>query len=182
MLNAWLWQVLEGLSFHAGFLDIINSMHAQDSGAECRPVYDLQKPHAPSANFRESNKDVCSARIVACMNGVEKHLWETADIGVPDLRGILAPLPLYADDLILMSASSEELQQQLDALVSLREQCHLAVNLSKSKVVVFVAQRIQRCQYHLFFFDGIVEELECHKECRYLGLAFCAICLRVLTA
>lgn len=107
--------------------------------------------------------------LLRCMHGLEKHLWEAADNGAPDLRGILALRLLYADDLNLMSTSSEELQQQLSALASFCEQCQLAVNLSNTKVVVFVAQR---SQYDLFFFEGMVKE--CHNEYRYLGSVFCA--------
>ena len=43
---------------------------------------------------------------------------------------------LYADDLILMSTSPEGLQRQLDALASFCDQRQLAVNLSKTKVVI----------------------------------------------
>ncbi len=49
-----------------------------------------------------------------------------------DLCGILAPLLLYADDLILMSTSPEGLQRQLDAPASFCEQRQLTVNLSKT--------------------------------------------------
>jgi len=44
------------------------------------------------------------------VDGLEKHLLETAGIDAPELGGILAPLLLYADDLILMSTSPEGLQ------------------------------------------------------------------------
>lgn len=35
--------------------------------------------------------------------GLERHLLEIADIDAPTFRGVLVPLLLYADDLILMS-------------------------------------------------------------------------------
>ena len=68
---------------------------------------------------------------------MEKHLLETADIDAPTLMGVMVPLLLYADDLILMSESASGLQKQLDALASFCEQRQFAVNLSKTKVVVF---------------------------------------------
>ncbi len=76
------------------------------------------------------------------VDGLEKHLLETADIDAPDLCGILAPLLLYADDLILMSTSPEGLQRQLDALASFCEQRQLTVNLSKTKVLIFEASSL----------------------------------------
>ena len=57
--------------------------------------------------------------------GVQKHLSGTAGITAPDLRGILAPLLLYADDLlILMSTTLDRIQRQLDALACSCESTH----------------------------------------------------------
>ena len=70
------------------------------------------------------------------VDGLEKHLLQTADIDASTLRGVLMPLLLYADDLILMSTSAAGLQKQLDALASFCDQRQLTVNLSKTKVVV----------------------------------------------
>ena len=50
------------------------------------------------------------------VDGLEKRLLETADIDAPTLMGVMVPLLLYADDLILMSESAAGLQKQLDAL------------------------------------------------------------------
>ena len=49
------------------------------------------------------------------VDGLEKHLLETADIDTPTLMGVMVPLLLYADDLILMSESASGLQKQHDA-------------------------------------------------------------------
>ena len=38
-----------------------------------------------------------------CVDGLETSLLETADIDAPTLMGVIMPLLLYADDLILMS-------------------------------------------------------------------------------
>ena len=89
------------------------------------------------------------------VDGLEKHLLETADIDAPTLMGVMVLLLLYADDLILMSASASGLQKQLDALASFCEQRQLAVNLSKTKVVVFEKQRSAMCDFRL---DGAVVE------------------------
>ena len=76
------------------------------------------------------------------VNELQKHLLGTADIDAPDLCGILDPLLLYADDLILMSTSPEGLQRQLDALASFCEQRQLIVNLSKTKDLIFEASSL----------------------------------------
>ena len=71
------------------------------------------------------------------VDGLEKHLLETADIDARTLRGVLVPLLLYADDLILLSTSAAGLPKQLDALASFCDQHQLTVSLSKTKAVVF---------------------------------------------
>ena len=76
------------------------------------------------------------------VDGLEKHLLETAGIDAPTLMGVMVPLLLYADDLILMSESAEGLQKQMDALASFCEQRQLTVNLSKTKMVVFEANTV----------------------------------------
>ena len=74
------------------------------------------------------------------VDGLEKHLLDTADIDAPTLMGVMVPLLLYADDLMLMSESMAGLQKQLNAPASFCEQRQLTVNLSKTKVVVFEAR------------------------------------------
>ena len=56
-----------------------------------------------------------------------------ADIDAPTLKGVMVPLLLYADDLILMSESAAGLQKQLDALASFCEERQLTVNLIKQR-------------------------------------------------
>jgi len=56
--------------------------------------------------------------------------------GAP-LAGILIPLLLYADDIVLISDSAEGLQRHLDALQDFCLQRDLTVNLGKTKVMVF---------------------------------------------
>ena len=70
------------------------------------------------------------------VDGLEKHLLETADIDAPTLRAVCVPLLLYADDFILMSTTAAGLELQLNALASFCGQRRLTVNLSKTKVVV----------------------------------------------
>ena len=85
---------------------------------------------------------------------------------------ISAPLLLYAHDLILISTSPEGLQRHLDALATACEQRQLTINLSKTKVVIFKAQKSD-CK-DLCFNGTIVEHHErvqipwlcvsCHNE------------------
>ena len=113
-------------------------------------------------------KDVLSPALFELyVDGLEKHLLETTDIDAPDLCGILSPLLLYADDLILMSTSPEGLQRQLDALACFSEQRQLTVSLNKTKVLIFEARKSD-CKE--FVFSGT--PVEQYDEYRYLGFVF----------
>jgi hypothetical protein len=50
-------------------------------------------------------------------------------------------LLLYANDLTLMSHTPTGLQKQLDVLQAFCCECHLTVNVKKTKVVVFEARK-----------------------------------------
>ena len=98
------------------------------------------------------------------VDGLEKHLLDMNDIDAPTLMGVMVPLLLYADDLILMSESAAGLQKQLDALASFCEERQLTVNLSKTKMVVF---EHRRSDVPDFVLNGAgVERVESYK---YLG-------------
>ena len=101
------------------------------------------------------------------VDGLERHLLETDDIDAPTLRGVLVPLLLYADDLMLMSTTAAGLQKQLDALASFCDQCQLTVNLSTTKIVVFEAQHSHVAD--LMLNGAVVERVESYK---YLGFTF----------
>ena len=101
------------------------------------------------------------------VDGLEKHLLETAGIDAPQLIDTLVPLLLYADDLILMSTSKEGLQRQLDALATFCEQRQLTVNLDKTKIVIFETQK-PVCEPFIFQDKVVTRE----EEYRYLGFVF----------
>jgi len=58
------------------------------------------------------------------VDGLEQHLMDTVGHDVPSLSGVLIPLLLYADDLIIMSTTAAGLQRQLDALQQFCHQRH----------------------------------------------------------
>ena len=132
--RAELWQMLEEPGVHGRILNIIKSLHARDSTA-------VRSSQGISAIFRclmgvKQGYPLSPTLFGLYVDGLEKHLLENADIDAPTLMGLMVPLLLYADDLILISESAPGLQKQLDALASFCEQRQLTVNLSKTNVVV----------------------------------------------
>ena len=157
--RAVLWQVLEELGVHGRILDIIKSLYAHDSAA-------VRSSQGISAIFTclmgvKQGCPLSPTLFGLYVDGMEKHLLETADIDAPTLMGLMVPLLLCADDLILMSESASGLQKQLDALASFCEQRQLTVNLSKTKVVVFEARRSDVCGFVLS--GAVVERVESYK-------------------
>ena len=144
-------------------MDNIKSLYAHDSAA-------VRSSQGLSAIFRclmgvKQGCPLSPTLFGLYVDGLEKHLLETTDIDAPTLRGVLVPLLLYADDLILVSTSVAGLQKQLDALASFCDQRQLTVNLSKTKVVVFEAQRSHVAE--LVLNGVVVERWESYKYLRF---------------
>ncbi len=72
------------------------------------------------------------------VDGLKRHLLETADMDAPTLRGVL--VLLYAHDLILMSSTATGLQKQWVAPASLCDQRQIysqsEQNKDNSKTIV----------------------------------------------
>ena len=127
-----MWQVLEELGVRRRILEIIKSLYAHNSAA-------MRSSQAISDIFRcfMGVKQGCllSPTIFGLyVDGLEKHLLDTANIDSRTLREVLVPLLLYADELILMSTKAARLLKQLDALASFCVQRQMTVDLSKTKV------------------------------------------------
>jgi len=74
---------------------------------------------------------------------------------------------LYADDLVLLSESPEDLQHMINSLHTYCQNWGLKVNLSKSKIVVF--RKSPRISSNLkWFYDG--SEVQIVNEFKYLGV------------
>ncbi|MCO5570021.1 hypothetical protein L7F22_023735 [Adiantum nelumboides] len=87
------------------------------------------------------------------------------------LAGVMIPLLLYADHVVLISDSPEGLQRQLDALQRFCADRDLTVNLGKTKVMVFSTTQawVTRAE-HQFTFRG--ERVEQVRSYVYLGVIF----------
>ena len=160
-----LWQVLEELGVTGRILDVIKSLYAHDSAA-------VRSSQGISAIFSclmgvKQGCPLSPTLFGLYVDGLEKHLLDTADIDAPTLMGVMLPLLLYADDLILMSQSAAGLQKQLDALASFSTARQLAINLSKTKVVVF---EHRQSEVPDFVLNGAV--VERGAELQVLGLCF----------
>jgi hypothetical protein len=82
--------------------------------------------------------------------------------------GIRVPCLIYADDIVLLGESAEELQQLIDVMQRFCRDWHLTVNMDKSKIVVFRQRNTPVAS--IWTYGG--QRVPVADEYRYLGLHF----------
>ena len=83
------------------------------------------------------------------------------------MNGKVVCLLLYADDLVLISESPEELQEMLNVLDKWCKKWQISINCSKSKIVHYRKQNIEKTNFK-FAIDG--KPLEIVNRYKYLGI------------
>ena len=174
-----LWQVLERVGVRGPILDCIKSLYTHDSAA-VRNSEGISEIFDCLMGVKQGGP--LSATLFGLfVDGLEQHLMDTVGHDAPSLSGVLIPLLLYADDLIIMSTTAAGLQRQLDALQQFCQQRQLSVNLSKTKVVTFGSKAA--CQAFIFNSNEVerVESykylgFECNKTSGTRRLAACLFC------
>jgi exonuclease III len=159
-----LWQVLERLGIRGRILECLRSMYRQDQACLHHPEEGL----TPTFLCRIGVKQGCPLSPLLFglfIDGLEKRLNAMQGDAPPMLGELAVRLLLYADDLALMSHTRAGLQRQLDVLHAFCCERQLAVNVRKTKVVIFGKAKAN-CQD--FIYDGaVIERLDSFK---YLGI------------
>ena len=75
---------------------------------------------------------------------------------------------LYADDIIILSESKENMQNSLDIFHSYCKMWNLQVNANKTKVMIFSKRKVR--QHIEFYLNG--QKLEIVDTFTYLGVLF----------
>ena len=75
----------------------------------------------------------------------------------------------YADDIVIFSDTAEDLQRSLDLLLEYCNRWKLKINVSKTKIMVFLKGSILPRNL-IFYYDG--NQVEIVKQFKYLGLVF----------
>jgi len=76
---------------------------------------------------------------------------------------------LYADDLILMSESPSGLQHCINSVQKYCSGWRLAVNLNKSKIMIFSKRKTEKHSFYFYYGPNTVEIVDSYK---YLGIIF----------
>lgn len=111
------------------------------------------------------------------LNDLQSYLEEQNMVGLESISNdvenelmvyIKILLFLYADDTILLSESSKDLQNMLDNFAEYCEHWKLKINTDKTKILIFSKGRISKNEK--YFLNG--KEIEVVKSYKYLGVFF----------
>jgi hypothetical protein len=101
------------------------------------------------------------------IDGMEQVLSRVQDSDAPRLGKYFIPVLLYADDIVILSLSSEGLQLLLGALSQFCQERGLTVNLEKTKVMRFSAST--DAMPPIMYEGSVIEHVSCFQ---YLGIVF----------
>ena len=159
---------LKEFSISGKFYDVINSMYSRTK--VCVRIGDTH------TNFFKSEIGVRQGDVLSpnffkkFVNDLPSYLSECPD--PVNVNGNHLLCLMYAGDIVLLSTSSEGLQQRFDGLYIFCKDWCLDLNVSKTKFLIFnKAGRLLKENLHVCFVD---EYLECLQHYRYLGVYFSA--------
>ena len=130
-----LWDCLRGLGVHGDFMAAVIAMY-EGSSMRVRIDGEVGTAFASSQGVRQG--DPMSPLLFGLfIDSLERELDAKLPLVGVDMAGQLLRLLLYADDLVLLADSAEELQALLNALCEFCQSHALTVNVRKSKALVF---------------------------------------------
>ena len=91
----------------------------------------------------------------------------------PSINGVDIVALLYADDVVILSQSPVGLQRALDKLAQYENERNLAVNISKTKVMVFSNGNVVSKKLKFFYKDQVLDIV---KNFKYLGVNLASNC------
>jgi len=165
-----LWDCLRSLGIHGSFLDSVIGMyrHVQlqvRQGGEVGQQF-------PSHTGLKQGDPLSPLLFGLFIDRIEAFLAKRLpDVGLKVMQTVVRVL-LYADDLVLLAASPNELQKMLDVLDVFCKVNSLTVNQKKSEVVVFNKCFCTMRGKISVTYDKV--ELAFREEFIYLGTSFCS--------
>jgi hypothetical protein len=160
-----LWEVLKKAGVGPRMLNALQGMYNNDKAC-LRTANGLTRPFSCTIGVKQGCP--LSPNLFGLfLDGLEGQLKEVPGADAPSLAGLVVPLLLYADDLVLISTSQSGLQRLIDRLERFCEDRGLTVNIEKTKTLVFGARKCLKVP--ITFKGNPVEQVESFK---YLGLVF----------
>ena len=163
-----LWQVLKGLGVHGDMLGSLQQMYA---GVQLRVRFGggLSDPFPSTVGVRQGCP-LSPLLFGLVIDRLERFLAEKCPGAGTRVAGRLLQALLYADDVVIMCDSGEQLQNLLDALGEFCTANCMRVNETKSHVVVFNSAHAVPAGTPVFTYRE--KQLEVKPAYTYLGLSF----------
>lgn len=163
-----LWYKLVKLGIRGKILNIIKSMYAI---VKSRVKYDNKLGNDFYCSLGVRQGECLSPLLFSLFLNDLEDLFVSAGIDGIDINMFKIFMLLYADDIVIFSNSSEELQEGLNLMAEYCNRWKLKVNVDKTKVMVF--RKGGTLPRNLsFYYNG--QQLEIISKFRYLGVVFTA--------
>ena len=163
-----LWQCLASLGMHGDFLRCLQGMYS-----DVRMCVRIGSNISGSFTARTGVKqgDPLSPLLFGLfIDCLERFLSARCGTQVgARVAGQILRVLLYADDLVLMGETVEELQALLNHLAEFCQACKMSVNISKSEVVCFNGESARHAQPYWTYAGATLPVVD---EFKYLGILF----------
>ena len=166
MSHTLLWKKILEYGINGNFLQIVKSMYSK--------VKSCVRATTGLSNFFSYEKGLCQGCLMSpilfalFLNDLNDFILEKAK-GIT-LWDVQICALLYADDLILLAESEEDLQLQMNQLHKYQETFQMEVNQTKTKVMIFSkSKKKQKLNRNWKIGHHDIEETDSYK---YLGIIF----------
>ena len=159
-----LWKKLANIGISSKVLTTLQAMYSQAvAKVKCLQIYSSQFPCKAGVRQGCNLSPTLFSLYVNDLLEYVSELAEGVSVGNDWVRGVM-----FADDLVLVAESEEDLQRSLDRLDLYCEKWSLEVNMAKTKTMVFGGGTKQR--KYIWKFRG--QAIEQVKHYKYLGIVF----------
>ena len=170
--RAGLWHKLLQNGINGKVFKVIYNMY--NDIKSCVTVLGNSSPFFTSSSGVRQGENLSPVLFSIYLNDLENYLMQNIYTGIRidvdnDYMSILARLVvlLYADDTIIVASSENDLQNSLDKFSDYCQTWKLTVNINKTKILVFGAQKTD--SYSFTLGDQLIENTDKYK---YLGIYF----------
>ena len=158
-----LWLKLMNIGIHGNILNLIKSMY-ENLEACVRVNGQLTDWFSVESGVRQGD-NLAPTLFAVFVNDIAADI-NGLNLGLPILNDECLSILKYADDIVLLAESAEDLQSMLNELSKWTKHWRLSVNIEKTKVMHCRKQSKAVTNFHLSFDDSEVGITKCYRYLR----------------